>query len=121
MRGDSNLFTFHFPGRLDKTGSGIALLTHIPNFCGPSITFKLTSIPSIRSSIPSLSSVLGIWDCWNTGSCVRFTRISIFMESRITILESTSTIGSSGSIKCFLSTPIDKSTGFCFLFTHSVI
>ena len=121
VRDSSNCFAFHFSSWLRKSSRSIILFTDIPHLSVSSITLKLTSIPSIRSSIPSLSRVLGIWDCWNTGSCIRFTRISIFMESRITILESTSTIGPSGSIKGFFSTSIGKSTGFCFLFTHSVI
>ena len=74
MRGDSNLFTFHFPGRLDKSGWGILLLTHIPNFCVPSITsFYFTCSPGLCGRIPYLFSA-------TIGNSTRFlvwnTRIS---------------------------------------------
>ena len=127
MRGDSNFFTLYFPGRLDKTGSGIALLTHIPNFCVPSITFKLTSIPCICGSIPSLSSISGIWNRWSTGSCIRLTRISFFVESRITILESTWSICIGSCIPSFFTISIGNipsicwSTNLCGIHTHSGI
>ena len=51
------MFTFHFPGRLDKSGWSIALLTYIPNFCVPSITsFYFTRSPSLCGRIPYLFS-----------------------------------------------------------------
>ena len=104
---------------------GSIWFTLISYFLVTSVTcFHFTGSPSIRCGVPCLFSIpIGN----STGSFVGNTRISIFMESRITILESTWSVCICGCIPSFFAISISdipsisRTTNLCCVHTYSSI
>ena len=104
---------------------GSIWFTLISYFLVTSVTcFHFTGSPSIRCGVPCLFSTP---ISKSTSFFVGNTRISIFMESRITILESTWSICIRGCIPSFFAisigniSSISRTTNLCCVHTYSSI